>query len=243
MRLYENLYEAMSEIQRDLAKGPRIDFTRVQQRTGESLPGRELLGYTYGIEISESDFPKEARDVIELGRKLKLSIFLKNDPDVLAVWLQRERSSRITGQLNHMNEPNHPALASTIEGNWPSYTYPERLWGAPEILKEILRDSPDSRRAFWPIFRPEDSFRAAAPTRIPCSLGYQVLLRSFRGVKKLVLYYLERSADYDNFLLTDIWLAVEFGRYVGKFLDIPMGQFMHTIISLHSFEVEGTEVY
>lgn len=238
MRYYTNLPEALSEIQRDLAKAPSLISTRVQQRTGQELRGRETLGYSYAIE--EGGIPTLPEVVIKLGRDFGFKTFVDSK---LAAWLWNEIKIRERGVLNQLNELNHPALAQTIEGSWSAYTYGERLHGAMEAMEEALATSPDSRRAFWPIFRPEDSLRAAAPTRIPCSLGYQALIRDTRQGPRLVLYYLQRSADFDTFFLTDIFLAHRFQIALASRLKVLPGQFIHTIISLHSFAVEGQEVY
>ena len=238
MRYYLNIKEALSEIQRDLAKAPSLVSTRVQQRTGQELKGRETLGYSYAIE--EGGIPTLCEDLIKIGKAFGFSTF--NDPLMLR-WLFSEIRIRRFGIINELNEVNHHALAQTIEGSWSAYTYGERLHGAMEAMKEALSTSPDSRRAFWPIFRPEDSLRAAAPTRIPCSLGYQALIRDTRQGPRLVLYYLQRSADFDTFFLTDIFLAHRFQMSLAEELNVLPGQFLHTIISLHSFAVEGQEVY
>jgi thymidylate synthase len=239
MRLYSTLSEALSEIKRDLYKGPRIQSTRVQQRVGENLSGRELLGYTYAIE--EGGIPETSQELVALGKTLGFRLFRKY-PKEMINWLDDEIKIRIEGKLGVLNELNHPALQKTIEGNWTSYSYGERLHGAVDALCEAL-SSTDTRRAYWPIFRPEDSLRASAPTRIPCSLGYQVLIRNTIKGPELILFYLQRSADFDTFFLSDIWLANQFKNHIAELIGVSPGQFMHSIISLHSFEVEGTEIY
>lgn len=238
MRYYQNIREALSEIQRDLAKAPALVSTRVQQRVDQALMGREILGYEYTIE--EGGIPLLPQEIIKVGLDFGFKAF--KDEGILE-WLFEEINIRIRGSINELNEKNHPALRSTQEGNWVAYTYGERLHGAMTAMVEALSTSPDSRRAFWPIFRPEDALRAAAPTRIPCSLGYQALIRQTRMGERLVFYYLQRSADFDTFFLTDIFLAHRFQKQLANELHIPVGQFIHNIISLHSFEVEGTEVY
>jgi len=230
MRLFSSLAEAYSEIGRDLYKGPKLTFTRVQQRTGESLPGRELLGYTYSIE--PGGIPTEAGEIEQLSSGA-----------ISSLWLESEELDRAAEDLTSNSSKLSPALRSTFEGSWQSYTYPERLFGAGNALSTALHGSPDSRRAFWPIFHPEDSLRAASPTRIPCSLGYQVLIRNTTQGPQLLLFYLQRSCDYDNFFLSDVYLAHAFQRELASRLSVPFGQFMHFIVSLHSFAVEGTEIY
>lgn len=238
MRYYQTIQEALSEIQRDLSKAPQLLSTRVQQRVDQNLQGRETLGYSYAIE--EGGIPTLPQDIIKVGIDFGFKAF--RDPKMLD-WLFNEINIRIRGSINELNELNHPALSTTVEGSWSAYTYGERLNGAMSSMVEALSTSPDSRRAFWPIFRPEDALRAAAPTRIPCSLGYQALIRKTREGDRLVFYYLQRSADFDTFFLSDVYLAHRFQRQLANELHMLPGQFIHTIISLHSFAVEGQEIY
>jgi hypothetical protein len=240
MRLYTKLDEAISEIRRDLFKGPRVISTRVQQWVDKELPGRELLAYSYSIE--EGGIPSTAEDLVLLGVKTSCGHYFVTHPTEMAQWLNEEIRVR-RGVLGTVNEKGHPALAQTLEGNWPAYTYPERLQGALETLVLTLKTDPDSRRAFWPIFTNLDSKRAMAPTRIPCSLGYQVLIRNTQEGPRLVMVYTQRSADFDTFFLSDIFLAHAFQREVAERVGVPAGQFIHLITSLHSFTVEGTEIY
>lgn len=240
MRFYATLPEALSEISRDVSKSPKLTSTRVQQRVGEELVGRESLNYSYAIEAG--GIPNTVHELIELGQGMNFKHFVES-PEAMHLWLTNELEIRRFGVLNQLNEVNHPALAKTLEGNWSAYTYGERLHGALNAMAAALRASPDSRRAYWPIFRPEDSLRAGAPTRIPCSLGYQALIRPTLEEDQLILIYSQRSADFDTFFLTDIFLASRFQAALGQTLGVHLGQFMHNITSLHSFEVEGTEIY
>ena len=100
-----------------------------------------------------------------------------------------------------------------------------------------LKKNPDSRRVYWPIFRTKDSLRAGAPSRIPCSLGYQAMIRKVGGTDHLILTYLQRSADFDRFWLSDIWLARKFQLNLAEALQIQGGALIHFIISFHSFDV------
>jgi thymidylate synthase len=243
MRLFMNPAEALSEIRRDLYKGPKVTSTRVQNRTDQQLPGRELLLYSYAIE--NNHWPENGKGVVDLALKLKLDFYSKPG---IANWLDTESVGRLAEVIGETSDHLHPALCQTFEGNWPSYTYGERLHGAQAALLMSLRASPDSRRAFWPIFRMEDSFRASAPTRVPCSLGYQTLIRNTPEGPRLLLIYFQRSADFDTFFWSDIWFAHKFQRSLCYHMrdiieDLEVGQLMHVISSLHSFTVENTEIY
>lgn len=243
MRSYMDLSEAISEIKRDVAKGSKLEFSRVQQRTGLHLQGRERLMYDYCI---LGGFP-DVEGLIELGKEHGLKFFVENAQQ-MKVWLLNERLIRITPQnalkTGFQNELNHPALKTTIEGNHPSYTYQELLMGMRENVIGHLQRSPDSRRAYWPLFKEVHAIRAPFPTRIPCSLGYQFMLREVPNQgQRLFMFYLQRSADFDTFLLSDLWLAREVQKDIAAALKVEVGPLFHSIISLHSFDIDGQEVY
>lgn len=246
MRSFFNIREAVSEIRRDLSKSPSLISTRVQQRTDLRLNTTESLGYDYTIyEIPDLS----ASELVELGKECDFE-FYKTTPKInLINWLESELIARrfpeqeVTNPTGH--EKYHPALATTKEGNHYSYTYPERLLGMRNQIVNVLANSPDSRRAFWPIFQPIDAVRTGAPTRVPCSLGYEFMIRKVGGEdqRKLLMFYLERSCDFEHFWLSDVWFAVKLQQQIADELKISRGIFSHYIISLHRFSEEGEEIY
>lgn len=246
MRIFDNLEEAAGEIQRDVYKGSRVAFTRVQQRVGVDVPGRERIGYNYGITGHPASFPVAPVTLVDLGQRLDIRMY-KEHPSEILVWLKAELDHRLYPEDNLGLSPTeilHPALETTYEGSHPSYTYTELLQGAMNSIVATLKASPDSRRAYWPIFREHHAQRAAMPTRVPCSIGYHAMIRTIPGLgERLVFTYLQRSADFDTFWLSDVWLARKFQEGIAKKMGIEPGLFMHHVISFHSFEIEGIEVY
>lgn len=244
MRLFSTLSEAESEIRRDLAKGTPNEFTRVQQRTGLSLAGRERLGYEYAIQQFE---PLEAGDLLEFGKNRGFPLYCQHGLQMMD-WLNAELDSRLDPIRYLCNkqedlEINHPALKTTLEGNHPSYTYPERMIGMLDHMVNTLNRNRDSRRAFWPIFQPQDGIRSAEATRVPCSLGYQAMIRWVGGHEELLFFYIERSCDFDHFWLSDIWFARKIQETLAQRLAVRAGLLHHFIISFHSFEVDDQEIY
>ena len=256
MRTFTTLLDAIHEIRRDVYKGIPVVSSRVQQRDNLELPGRELQNYVYMI---KRGIPDSRADFLDFA-----DTFLEDTVDSeYARWLQLETLSRDypllwSGRKREPAESAHYALKSTIEGNHPSYTYSERLRQAVDTLSSILDQSPDSRRAYWPIFHPLDSIRALSPTRVPCSIGYHLLLRKVGEKTYLNMTYISRSVDFDTFWLTDLYLAHRFRNRVLMTLKglrfrseevrpIPpayeAGTLVHHIISFHSFKIEGSEIY
>lgn len=75
-------------------------------------------------------------------------------------------------------------------------------YGDLDDLVNLLYRDPHTRQAYLPIFFPEDT-GAVHGGRIPCTLGYQFLLRDNR----LHLWYFIRSCDYVRHFRDDIYLA------------------------------------
>lgn len=242
-RVFQTIEEAGLEIRRDLKKGTAVTSSRVQQHVGQVLPGREKMGYEYVI--MDEGIPRSASDLVQVGRKLELRPYLDH-PNEMLEWLYLELQSRLY-PLSYITSPPtemmNPLLKNTIEGNYPSYTYRERLAGALPAITYILECSPDSRRAYWPIFLPQDSLRASQPTRVPCSLGYELMIRSVNGEPRVQVFYISRSCDFDRFWLSDIWFAYQFGLNVATSLGYRMGAVYHYVISFHSFDAEMKEIY
>ncbi len=249
MRVFEDLQTAESEIRRDLSKGAIVTSTRVQQKTGLKLQGRERLGYQYSI----LEVPTNLDEIMEFGKD-HFEVYREHAP-LIRGWYEDEIMRRLNPldyyleeldeePVGETSEELHPLLKTTFEGNFPSYTYQARLTGAVELLTRALGKNPDTRRAFWPIYTPTDAQRMGDPTRIPCSLGYMPMIRDLGdGTNRLVMFYLERSCDFDHFWLSDVYLAHLFQSKIASMLGIPTGAFIHFIISFHSFTVETQEVY
>jgi len=235
MRVFDTLEEAALEIKRDLAKSPLVESSRVQQFTVEAQ-AREALGYDYTIRRFPMDRAEFIREAVQLG------FWKPEEVPAFDEWLRIEQAARLSWQPGALTESLHPALIKTIEGSEPSYTYTDRLAGAVEALVASFKQSPDTRRAFWPIFNREDAVRASRETRVPCSLGYSLIIRVVNGERFLHLTYLERSCDFDRFWLSDLWLARKFQEHIlfelrkdVNFRDLKLGHLSHFVISLHTF--------
>ena len=93
-----------------------------------------------------------------------------------------------------------------------THTYQERYWPAgrgirydygdlDDVVALLLRQ-PYTRQAWLPIFFPEDT-GAVHRGRIPCTLGYQFMLRDDR----LHMWYVIRSCDYVRHFRDDLYLS------------------------------------
>lgn len=242
MRIFANLYEAISEIERDLAKAPRFLSTRVQNLPEERFV-REAMNYSYTV--PGDSIPESPAELLQIA----VRYFPRyRDPEFrsgIEKWIVLEAEERLRGYPS-AETPDflHPELQSLVEGNEFSYAYSERLIGMIPVLTQTLLKNPDTRRAYWPVYQPLDAVRAQRYTRIPCSLGYHVALREVPDLgPHLHLTYISRSCDFQTFWITDLWMASQVQRRVLRSLKesgypASLGQLTHFIISFHAFEQE-----
>lgn len=232
MRVYQNIHEAYSEITRDLAKSPVVDTKRVQNLTIDGT-AREAMNYSYAIH----DFPPpfNVEQWVELG--VKMGLIPEDQLLQYLDWMRQEARSRLSWEASNHTELIHPALTQLDEGREPSYTYGDRLRGMVDVLSQTLKANPDSRRAYWPMFLPEDAIRATRYTRVPCTLGYQVSIRTVNGVPMLHMTYIERSCDFDTFWFTDLFMARYLQAWISLYVPpgIALGPLTHIVLSLHTF--------
>lgn len=158
-----------------------------------------------------------------------------------------------------------------------SHTYPERYWpkeanggraqvldfgdnmrtphrgvrypyGDLDDLVDMLYASPYTRQAYLPVWFPEDT-GATQGQRVPCTLGYQFLIRETPAGKRLHVTYLMRSCDFMRHLADDIYMTVRLAQWVKarlvaagfenrdtKFSGLKLGTLHFHAGSLHIFE-------
>jgi hypothetical protein len=162
----------------------------------------------------------------------------------------------------------HTQVSRAAEGQF-SHTYPERFWpkqagryvdhaipvagGKTNIgiryeygdlldVVNLLARQPTTRQAYLPVFFPEDT-GAVHGQRIPCSIGYQFLMRE----DKLNVLYTIRSCDLLRHFADDVYMACRLGQWVREaceqhegpeleWVDVEMGRLFMHIGSLHVFE-------
>lgn len=248
MRIFQDLDEACVEIKRDLSKSPSVASSRVQGKEVKAL-AREAIGYAYTV-VQMPDWPGGLAAVAAKHG------FLENEGrSSWLKWLATEEQLRGSWVAGASAEDWHPMLKTQMEGQEPSYVYQDRLRGLVEVMAGTLSLYPDTRRAYWPMFNLEDANRAARLTRIPCTIGYQFMIREVAtGDSRLHCVYLERSCDFDRFWISDLWLANRLQARVLSELKaklpedesiqrLKLGHTTHMITSFHSFyQVQG-EIY
>lgn len=132
-----------------------------------------------------------------------------------------------------------------------SHTYPERLWpkfadgehesniwgirfeyGDLNDVVQLLKDRPGTRQAYIPIWFPEDGCAALQKERVPCTLGYHLLLRN----GKLKIVYYMRSCDFLRHFRDDVYMAARLCQWVAEKVGAEPGSLVMHISSMHVFE-------
>lgn len=221
MRSFATFDDAKKEIPRDLNElGTKVmagyQSKALDELDPETFTTKELQNYDYRI--------------------------LRPHPEDLnptQPWANQEWFDREAG-IN--GEPRNPGTAWEMRREvWEpllepdgrfSYTYSERLWRAsPLKIIQAMRENPASRQAYISIWDPIDDSGRLGKHRVPCSLGYQLMIRD----GKLDITYFMRSSDFATHWDNDCWLALMFQHWAARELDVPPGSFTHIVSSLHAY--------
>lgn len=156
-----------------------------------------------------------------------------------------------------------------------SHTYPERYWPkfanvggitadrerqifVPHVgvryeygdlgdVINLLSRSPYTRQAYLPVWFAEDT-GSAFGQRVPCTLGYQFIIRDGAAGprSRLHITYLMRSCDFMRHLADDIYMTIRLASWVrdrlqdddqeGRFQNLSLGTLHFHAGSLHIFE-------
>jgi len=223
-RIYENMREAINEIERDIVEMGITVHTQTMQnkviKDDDNFSTLEIQNYSFSI--------------------LDMSTKIADDLD----WCKAEFVERVSGK--EMN----PGMSWVLrESTWKpflnadgrmDYTYADRFRYGVEmtqfenVIKMLHRD-PNSRQAIIHMHFPSDVEKAIDmenPVRIPCSMYYQFIIRR----NKLDVIYNMRSSDFDTHFKNDIWLADELRNFIAVKLGIEPGIYHMNVGSLHRYK-------
>ena len=241
MRIYMDWQEAFEEVKRDLAEmGIIVKPKTMQDKVIEGnsdYETRELQNYCYTILNAKSS------DVTGVTQPWADEEFKERVCDPWTRWEDREEYC--------IDIPNfvNPGTAWEFRKDiWTeymhdgkmAYTYNERIWQNDQLTKIIkrLKEDHDSRQLWLSIWEPNrDTDKLGGVSRVPCSLGYNFQFRD----GKLNMHYLMRSCDFKTHFTNDVYLAIKLLEYVAKEAGLEVGNFTHTMFSLHVYkkDVEG----
>ena len=242
MRFYENAYELMSEMGRDLWEMGTLNKPKTYQN--EVIEGNEDF-------ITKEEICKQYC-LTGLPDPEMLFIFTKAKD-----WAEAEFAERISGkQINPgkawelRKDMWEEFLVKDMFTTGPGfdYTYPERInqevtWkGNPkrvtilEALIELLKQDHDTRKAVLPIFTDRDCNNYDGSARIPCSMYYDFLIRDCGQGPQVNIVYHQRSSDFVGHFGDDVYLAWCMMEYVAEKVGVKAGFLYHTIDSLHCYQ-------
>lgn len=197
--------------------------------------------------------PPEFLEIIHASIKIEMSQTKEHAAELCnpkLPWADEHFEERVSGQP--LNPP--PSHKNWLRGNEEymsgdskkfSHSYPERFWsktlhsgirfpiGDLNDIITILKDDMNSRQAYLPIYFPEDLGASVLGERIPCTLGYQFIVRD----GKLDVFYPMRSCDVLRHLHNDLYMANRLAIFVKEKaqLDVKIGTLHFVATSLHCF--------
>lgn len=190
----------------------------------EKLPGTPLpvARYRFKDEEGEHFFKRETEDPTSPDRgKLMLEtsiLYTINNPqdrliyckpvdifNMVGLWIYMMRGSAALGEIEFYNPMarrfiDEETSVSTLRANWG-----ERLFASGEMSRviKLLRESPNTRRAYVPVFRDEDI--GYESRNLPCLAGIQFAKKSPYHLEAYVTMRAQAAIGvfpYDLFLLT-----------------------------------------
>jgi hypothetical protein len=238
MRIFISCDEMVREVERDLFEmGSRYQSDTVQDQKVSGDPKFqtiELAGYAYRISSPDP------------GEIIGMTDYFDYDEDYCK-WMIQEAAERLHGGPFPLNPGAAWALrddfwARFIRNGVFSYSYAER-WMAqiPYIVRE-LQAKPNTRQAILTMYdRHDDMLNWGGFDRVPCSVSYQFMLRE----NKLDVIYNQRSCDFMNFFLADIFFTVKLMEHVAACIGKETGDFVHFLGSLHAFagDLEDRKIF
>jgi thymidylate synthase len=231
MRIYTKADEAFEEIKRDLSEmGIWVRPKTMQDKIIEGNPEyetTELQNYCYTILDAKSS----------------------EIPNVTQPWADAEFIERITEPVDgkFINPGEAWKLRENIWGEFFhngkfGYSYNELIWNNNQFTKilERLKQDPDSRQLWISLWDPtRDPDLLGGVSRVPCSLGYGFQVRE----GKLNMHYIMRSCDFSTHFANDVYLAIKLLEYVAELTGYEVGNFTHTLFSLHIYRKDLKEVF
>lgn len=241
MRIYTNWDECYNEVLRDLAEmGIVVRPKTMQDKNIEGNPDyetKELQNYSYSLLNANS------KDITGVTQPWADKEFEERITDP---WLRNADGShyQFNGFINPGTAWKERAEVWTeyIHNGKMAYTYNEMIWKNDQCYKilERLKEDPDSRQLWISLWNPEkDPDFLGGISRVPCSLGYGFQVRN----GKLNMHYVMRSCDFITHFRNDVYLAIKFLEWVASQTGYEVGNFTHTMFSLHVYNKDVHGVF
>ncbi len=229
MRIYDDAYELMSEIFREVWEMGTIVHPNSMQnkivKGDEEFSTKEITNYSYCL------------------TSLKKAEYLFFTDERSRKWADAEFGERVSplyvnpGEAWKIREDVWKQFLNRT--NRFDYSYNERIAKSLDNVVEELKKNPDSRQAIISIWDPGiDPIYLGGKARVPCSIYYQILVRD----GKVNIIYNQRSADVITHFGNDVYLAFQMMRFIAKRINIPEGYLYHNIGSLHAYKKDWPQL-
>jgi thymidylate synthase len=235
MRVYQDMTECFNESIREVFSRGQIVFDKtVQGKVVEraDYEAKEILNYSFVI-LNIDD------ESVMTGLDWMRSITGKDYHSFMTA--KRWFETFLDGSDNWWQTTELAKYWSTF-GNDFSYTYGQRLSQSVQKIIRKLNHNLYGRGAFLSVWsKTEDEDHFLQGKRIPCTIGYQFLVRKAGGVDKLYCYVCQRSCDLVNFFCLDVAKAALLQRYIAEKLGVEVGHLVFNITSLHAYKIDVPE--
>ena len=202
---------------------------------------------------AEEAFEEIKRDLAEMGiwvrPKTMQDKIIEGNPDYETTELQNYSYTILNAKSSEIPNVTQPwadaefqeRITKPVDGKF-GYTYNELIWNNDQFTKIVnrLKEDPDSRQLWISLWDPtRDPDLLGGVSRVPCSLGYAFQVRE----GKLNMHYVMRSCDFSTHFANDVYLAIKLLEYVAELTGYEVGNFTHTIFSLHIYKKDLKGVF
>lgn len=244
MRIYEDCYQLVSEIRRDVYEmGALVKPKSMQNKNIEGnidFETKEILNYSYCLQTLEKEhmlfIDKESYEWCKAEFNERVDPTGVNPGEA---WKLRENVWK--EYLNDSDKFDYSYGARLNERPWlPNPDSWDDVIGEG-MLRHIIGEldrNPDTRQAILSIWdRQIDPGRIGGIKRVPCSMYYQVIIRD----NLVHIIYNQRSCDVVTHFGNDVWQAWHLKEFITQQLrtmghgEYRGGNLYHNIASLHSY--------
>lgn len=222
MRFFSSFSDALNEMRRDVTElGTLVHPQTMQDKQIADDPDYETMEYY---------------NAIYTVTRPELTDLNPSQP-----WADLEFTERIRGISPEEGTAwkSRPDVWQEFHDRGFGYSYGERYSRSlTEVINE-LEVHPDSRQLFLSVWASDIDPQRFGVVRVPCSLGYQFMLRGNR----LNMVYLQRSADIVTHFENDVYLSHKLQVYVAENIGVAIGQYSHWIGSLHAYRKDLAGIF
>ena len=256
MRMYQSLFKAVRETERELWEmAIEVQPQSMQDKIIANDPNyltKEIRGYAFKMSNWQWN-ADEVRHVLEY--------FYKEKACDIFTYILAEFRERVSGQAHNPGRAylyRQELWDEFLHNGKFAYTYSERIAPQLKVILQELKKHPETRQAILNVHsnicpiryldlkvnneqqvvcQSDDLQNIGGAGRAPCSMYYQVMVRE----KKVDLIYCMRSCDFLTHFSVDISLALLLQDWFADKLKLATGTFTWFCGSLHAYQKDLKE--